>query len=96
MIRPEVKPALMTAIEATFAKSPQDPSWKPTRTSRAASGAVAKAGASGGVGSKKGAAAAAAAASPQTFTADDLLPRNDISGQVRSSILHNAALAAVR
>lgn len=79
MVRLDVKPALMTAIESTFAKSPQNPAWQPTRTSRAASGAVAKAAAGGGAGAKK---KGAAAALPQAFTADDLLPRNDISAQV--------------
>lgn len=51
MIRNDVKPALMTAIDEKFAKNPKDPSFVPTRFSRVeAKKAPAKGGAEPGKG----------------------------------------------
>ncbi len=53
MIRADVKPALMAAIEGEFAKCPRDPAFVPTRVSRPdqvkrAAAAAAAASSSGG------------------------------------------------
>lgn len=87
LIRADIKPALMTTVEAEFAKNPKDASFTPTRTSRVA--AKAPAGGAAGPSSKaagKGGKAAAVAASA-AFDADDLLPREDISGSITSKLI---------
>ncbi|KAG1659479.1 hypothetical protein FOA52_005506 [Chlamydomonas sp. UWO 241] len=111
MIRTDVKPALMAAVDAEFAKNPKrDAStelWAPTRAWRKAvaastSSAVgartsdggAEAGSSGAArgGSGGGAGAKSSRASPlpdlsQSISVDDLLPRQDVSGELSSAAL---------
>ncbi|KAG2491479.1 hypothetical protein HYH03_010264 [Edaphochlamys debaryana] len=92
MIRADVKPALMTAIDGEFAKNEGLGKPQPTRFSRAAT--AAKPGAAGGksgakTGGKAGAAAAAGGGGGGGggFDADDLLPRTDISGLITSELV---------
>ena len=56
MIRNDVKPALMAAIDSEFSKNPKrDPgTYTPIRTSRSASDAVPKAGSGGGAKAASG------------------------------------------
>ncbi|KAG2440105.1 hypothetical protein HXX76_004219 [Chlamydomonas incerta] len=95
MIRADVKPALMTAIDGEFGKVADLGKPEPTRISRAAvparGGAAGKA--SGGKGGTAGAGSAAAATGGGGggggggFDADDLLPRTDISGQITGELV---------
>ncbi|KXZ46795.1 TOG1 protein [Gonium pectorale] len=91
MIRADVKPALMTAIDGEFAKNADLPKPEPTRFSRAAP--PARAGAGGGKGAGKGGAGggggggAASSSAAGGFDADDLLPRTDISGLITSELV---------
>jgi cytoskeleton-associated protein 5 len=88
LIRNDIKPALMTTVEAEFAKNPKDASFTPARTSRVTAKGAAGGGAAGpsskaaGRGGKAAAVVASAA-----FDADDLLPREDISGSITSKLI---------
>jgi cytoskeleton-associated protein 5 len=91
LIRSDVKPALMTTVEAEFAKNPKHDSFTPTRTSRVvakatAGSSAAAAGPSSKAAGGRGGKAAAVAASA-AFDADDLLPREDISGSISSKLI---------
>ncbi|GIL97467.1 hypothetical protein Vretimale_3111 [Volvox reticuliferus] len=91
MIRADVKPALMTAIDGEFAKNSDLPKPEPTRVSRVAASARGGAGgakgvAKGGAGSATGAATGGSAAGGG-FDPDDLLPRTDISGQITAELI---------
>ncbi|GIL58886.1 hypothetical protein Vafri_13702 [Volvox africanus] len=91
MIRADVKPALMTAIDGEFAKNSDLPKPEPTRVSRVAVSARggaggAKGGTKGGTGSATGAASSGSAAGGG-FDPDDLLPRTDISGQITPELI---------
>lgn len=89
MIRSDVKPALMTAIDSEFAKVADLPKPEPTRVSRVA--AAARSGPAGGKGAGKGGGGGggggAAAAAAAAFDPDDLLPRTDISGLVTGELV---------
>ncbi len=89
MIRADVKPALMTAIDGEFAKNADLPKPEPTRVSRAAVPARGGAGATKG-SSKSGAGGGAAGGGPANtggFDPDDLLPRTDISALITGEII---------
>jgi cytoskeleton-associated protein 5 len=86
MIRNDIKPALMTTVEAEFEKNPKQAVSEPARTSRAAKAGAAAAPAKGAAQGVKGGRAAAAVASA-AFDPDDLLPREDISGQISSKLI---------
>lgn len=91
MIRADVKPALMTAIDGEFAKNAGLAKPDPTRVSRVA--APARGGAGGVKGSGKAAAAGGAGVTVGStaggggFDTDDLLPRTDISGLISSDVI---------
>ncbi|PNH12606.1 Protein MOR1 [Tetrabaena socialis] len=92
MIRADIKPALMTAIDGEFAKNEGVPKPEPTRVSRVA--APARAGGGGGKGAGKGGGGGGVAAggggggaAAGAFDADDLLPRTDISGMITSELV---------
>jgi hypothetical protein len=96
MLRSDVKPALMSAIEAEFAKNPQAGGFTPTRVSRAdlrkaAAAAATSTSSSSSAGpalrGKGGKAAAAAPAAADAFDPDDMLPRTDISDEISSSFI---------
>ncbi|GLC42611.1 hypothetical protein PLESTB_001118900 [Pleodorina starrii] len=92
MIRADVKPALMTAIDGEFAKNADLPKPEPTRVSRAA--APARGGAGGGKGGAKGSAggggggaAGGGSTAAGGFDPDDLLPRTDISALITGELV---------
>ncbi len=91
MIRADVKPALMTTVEAEFDKNPKQPAFEPARTSRAAKagggGGAAPKAAGGAAKGGRGGGGGGAATSTGAFDSDDLLPREDISGAITSKLV---------
>lgn len=83
VLRPAVKPALMTAIEAEFGNNP-GPAPGPTREARAGAGAPSKKALSVAV---DGAGGKPAKRAPVADPADDLLPKTDISGQITAKLV---------
>ncbi|KAK9795603.1 hypothetical protein WJX73_007429 [Symbiochloris irregularis] len=83
MIQTDVKPAQWTLLEEAFAANPQQ-QVVPTRQSRRPVAGRAPTGK--GASTAKG-AAAAAAEPPAPVSADDLLPRADISSSITPSLL---------
>lgn len=101
MLRPDIKPALMAAIEGEFEKNPQQAadSLAPSRAVRNGGGggqrkrasAAAGSGAAADEGADGGGGGAAGPASPSA--ADDLLPREDISASITPALLSNLGSA---
>jgi cytoskeleton-associated protein 5 len=100
MVRPDVKPALMTTLEAEFERRPKGDYAQPFKyTVRAAGGGgkvAAAAGGRGGATAGPGAASTTTAAQNQSAAAaadddnDNLLPRADVSAQLADPALLSA------
>eukprot|EP00803_Ostreobium_quekettii_P007309 evm.model.scf_1455.1 EVM.evm.TU.scf_1455.1 scf_1455:6723-19697(-) len=86
MIQANIKPALMSTIQAEFEKNPQDCSFVPSRT--VSGHGTNKASGSGGTqSSRTGSAMEVVPSSPQMLSGDDFLPRQDISAQISPALL---------
>ncbi|CAD7700615.1 unnamed protein product [Ostreobium quekettii] len=92
MIRPNVKPALMSTIESEFEKNPQDASFVPTRKS-AVKPASKTGSASGGKSRSRGAASPQEASPAPSVSGDDFLPRQDISAQITPALINKLGSA---
>lgn len=82
MVRNDVKPALMTAIEGEFAKNPQLTDFAPTRISRVETSSKAS---RGGAGGKAGKGSDGGGAGPLDMS--DLIPRQDISNSITPALI---------
>ncbi|GFH15735.1 protein MOR1, partial [Haematococcus lacustris] len=91
MIRADVKPALMAAIDGEFAKNPKDPGFTPSRTSRADLAKREAAGAAGTGSSQHGRPASGSniAEGAGGYDMDELMPRADISAAITPSLLES-------
>ncbi|GAX77872.1 hypothetical protein CEUSTIGMA_g5314.t1 [Chlamydomonas eustigma] len=94
MIRPDVKPALMTAIDNEFSKNPKRDAgqYAPARKSRGSAGTTASS--SGNKpGSSSGGSCSASGGSGAMAMEEDLLPRQDISSSITSTLTSNMGSA---
>ncbi|KAL6753732.1 armadillo-type protein [Haematococcus lacustris] len=91
MIRADVKPALMAAIDGEFAKNPKDPGFTPSRTSRADLAKREAAGAAGTGSSQHGRPASGSniAEGAGGYDMDELMPRADISAAFTPALLES-------
>ncbi|KAJ9516595.1 hypothetical protein QJQ45_015220 [Haematococcus lacustris] len=91
MIRADVKPALMAAIDGEFAKNSKDPGFTPSRTSRADLAKREAAGAAGTGSSQHGRPASGSniAEGAGGYDMDELMPRADISAAITPSLLES-------
>ncbi|GFH15506.1 protein MOR1 [Haematococcus lacustris] len=91
MIRADVKPALMAAIDGEFAKNPKDPGFTPSRTSRADLAKREAAGAASTGSSQHGRPASGSniAEGAGGYDMDELMPRADISAAITPSLLES-------
>lgn len=82
MIRPNVKPALMTNVEEEFGKNPQDPAFTPTRKIKGLKASAR----TDSQGALMGDDSPMEEDSTPAFNPDDILPRMDISDRINDKI----------
>eukprot|EP00798_Chlamydomonas_sp_ICE-L_P001437 gene1437-32811_t len=91
MIRADVKPALMSAIDGEFAKCPKHEAgaFQPSRTSRADAAKKAAAASGGAKGASNSGAFQAATEDDSAGDGSDMFPRQDISASITSAVTTN-------